>query len=356
MNDGQKPAAGVDLPCVREGFAHGWRGVPIHYSIYGRGEPALACCNGLGVSTFFWKYLLRYFAATHRIVTWDYRGHYRSGTPERLTPAAFSMESNARDLAAVLDASRIARAVVFGHSMGCQVLLEFWRRYPQRVAGLVPICGPFGHPLDTFFDSPQFTHLLFDTLYTVATTYPRTLERLLRPLLRSRLPFEIARLGLINRELAGFDDMQPYFEHLSRLNVEVFFRMAAEMQRHDAGPWLRKINVPTLVVVGESDLFTPLPLSMQMRDKIPGAELLLLRKGSHAALIEQPELLNLRIEKFLDERVQPFRAAQQRKRLPRRSRRAPATGISRLATTSAPAPSTLEKKTAPMTAAASTAT
>jgi hypothetical protein len=43
-----------------------------------------------------------------------------------------------------------------------------------------------------------------------------------------------------------------------------------------------------------------------MRNKIAGAELLLLPKGSHAGLVEHPELLNLRVEKFLREQVEPF--------------------------------------------------
>jgi len=287
----------------------GWQGVPIHYTVCGNGEPALACCNGLGVSTFFWRYVLAHFAETHRIITWDYRGHYRSPSPRRVAPETLTVAANARDLAAVLDAVGVSRAVVLGHSMGVQVLLEFWKRYPERVAGLIPICGPYGRPLDALLGSPRIAHALFDLLYTAISWSPGLVELWLRPLFRSRIPFEIARLGMINFQLARFEDMRLYFEHLSRLDLRVFFFMAAEMQRHDAGPWLHTVNVPTLIVGGESDLLTPLPLAVEMRDKIPGAELLVLPRGSHAGLIEHPELLNLRIEKFLRERVTPFLAA-----------------------------------------------
>lgn len=290
----------------RDGYAQGWQGVPIHYTVSGCGEPVLACCNGLGVSTFFWKYLRDYFAPSHRIITWEYRGHYRSGAPRRLTPRTLSMAANARDLLAVLDAAGVSRAVILGHSMGCQVLLEFWKRYPERVAGLIPICGPYGRPFDTLLNAPRVAQGLFNALYAVSATYPRVLEAALHPLLLSRIPFEIARRGSIHPELATFEDMQPYFEHLSRMDLQVFFTMAAAMQRHNAGPWLHTVNVPTLVVGGESDTLSPLPLALEMRDKIHGAEFLRLPKGSHVGLIEHPELLNLRIEKFLRERVEPF--------------------------------------------------
>ena len=293
----------------QDGYARGWQEVPIYYTVYGRGEPTLVCCNGLGVSTFFWKYVLEYFAETHRVITWDYRGHYRSGSPRRLAPETLTVAANARDLAAVLDAAGVSRAVVLGHSMGVQVLLEFWKRYPKRVAGLIPICGPYGRPLDATLDSPRISHLIFDLLYGAIRWSPRLVELVLRPLFRSRMSFQFARLGMVNFQLARFEDMHLYFEHLSRMDLQVFFSMAAEMQRHDAGPWLHTVNVPTLVVAGESDRLSPLPLGLEMRDKIPGAELLLLPKGSHAGLIEHPELLNLRIEKFLRERVAPFLAS-----------------------------------------------
>ena len=309
----------------RVGTAQGWNGVPIRYTEYGAGEPAIVCCNGVGVSTFFWKYVVRYFAPTNRVITWDYRGHGGSGLPDDMSADQFTMTANARDLAAVLNDCDVSRAVLLGHSMGCQVLLEFWCGFRRRVAGLIPICGAYGRPIDTFFGVGQIAHPIFNTLYTTTLTFPRTIESVVRPVLRSRLPYEIARLGIINAQLADFEDMRPYFEHLSEMDLRVFFLMAGEMQRHDASPWLRRIDVPMLVVAGEKDLFTPLSLSHQMREEVPNAEILVLPRGSHAGLIEHPELLNLRIEKFLRERVAPFlasraaSASRKRGQAPRRS-------------------------------------
>lgn len=297
------------MKAYREGTAKGWQGVPLRYTMYGEGEPALVCCNGLGVSTFFWKYLIRHFADDHRVVTWDYRGHKKSGYPNKMTRDKFTMGANARDLAGVMDACEIDRAVLIGHSMGVQVILEFWKRYPERAAGLVPVCGPYGRPLDSFFHVPSVVGPLFDLVYAITTAYPRVVERLTRPVLRSRLPYHVSRLGLINPFLADFEDMVPYFDHLSQMDLQVFYLMAGEMQRHNARPWLHKIDVPTLVVGGTHDLFSPLELSIEMRDKIPDAEMLVLPRGSHTGMIEHPELLNLRIEKWIRERVVPFTEA-----------------------------------------------
>jgi pimeloyl-ACP methyl ester carboxylesterase len=48
---------------------------------------------------------------------------------------------------------------------------------------------------------------------------------------------------------------------------------------------------------------TPPALSLEMQRKIKDSEMLLIPGGSHAALFEQPELINLRLDKFLRQRV-----------------------------------------------------
>ena len=62
---------------------------------------------------------------------------------------------------------------------------------------------------------------------------------------------------------------------------------------------LAEVHVPTLVIAGDRDLFTPVARSRELASRIPGAELLVVRGGTHAALVEQPELIALAVEKFL---------------------------------------------------------
>jgi pimeloyl-ACP methyl ester carboxylesterase len=56
-----------------------------------------------------------------------------------------------------------------------------------------------------------------------------------------------------------------------------------------------------LVITGDRDPFTPRQLSQQMARRIPGGEILVVRGATHYAMIEYPELVNLRIEKFFRE-------------------------------------------------------
>ena len=261
------------------------------------------CSNGVGVSTFFWDYIGERFSLDHRVVIWDYRGHGASGQPrsERITMAQI-----ADDLARVLDANDIDRAVLLGHSMGCQVILEFYRLFPDRVDAIVPILGAFGHPADTFLD-PRIGRWMYRAAYRAGHRIPGLINFGMRAALRRPVVWQFARLtGLVHPDLAKKEDLDPYREHLARLDFQVFMEFVRAAQEHDAGPFLSEVDVPALVIAGERDLFTPRHLSMEMASRLPHAELLEIPRGSHAALVEQPELINLRLEKFLRESVRPF--------------------------------------------------
>ena len=61
------------------------------------------------------------------------------------------------------------------------------------------------------------------------------------------------------------------------------------------------IVAPTLVIAGEKDLFTPLHRSRKMVSLLPHAELMILAEASHAAIVEHPQTINRRIDRFLDQ-------------------------------------------------------
>jgi pimeloyl-ACP methyl ester carboxylesterase len=64
------------------------------------------------------------------------------------------------------------------------------------------------------------------------------------------------------------------------------------MARIDYRPCLPAISVPTLVLVGDSDTFTPLDRAEEMAAAIPGARLLVVPECGHASTIEQPAAVN----------------------------------------------------------------
>ncbi len=286
---------------VRSGLAVADDGMHLYWRAVGEG-PAIVCNNGVGVSTFFWRYTVDQFSDRHTVLTWDYRGHGRSDPLPDPTTGEVGMPRHSRDMIAVMDAAGIDKALICGHSMGCQVGLEAWRAAEGRITAYVLILGTAGRALESFADNPRSPFFFKLAGQLIAALGERT-HRLVRPLLHSRIAWLFTRgAKLVDPMYASKADMAPYLEHLAVLDMRMFIRTVLQMQEHDAWDVLRTIKVPVLIVGAERDAFTPIRLSKDMASRIPGAELLVLADASHAAIIEQPETINHRIERFLRER------------------------------------------------------
>lgn len=283
---------------VRVGTAETDDGATISWRADGQGPVTLLCSNGIGVSTFFWRGLTQHFAATHTIVTWDYRGHGQSPVPQH--PEELTVALCARDLWCVADAAGVARAVLLGHSMGTQVCLEAYRLHPGRVLAFIPVLGAAGRAFGNF---PAALEPLLRVATEVGMGNAALAERVLRTVLRLPGVWEAVKaLRIVHPDLCPREEFEPYFAHLLQLDLRGYFALARDLLSHDASDLLPEVRVPTLVVAGERDLFVPVERSRELAARIPGAELLVLREGSHAAMVEQPELFALSVERFLQER------------------------------------------------------
>jgi pimeloyl-ACP methyl ester carboxylesterase len=285
-----------ELHAAESGFADGVDGTRIFWSAVGQGGPALVCCDGIGCDGFAWKYIVRDFAATHRIIRWHYRGHGRSGIPEDRSRVTF--DDISADLSAVLEATGTKKAVFLGHSMGVQVVLEHHRRQPDDVQALVLVCGSHGLPLDTFHDSKALK-IMLPSMIAAAGRFPDATDLLWKFMSGGELAYQIATHLEVNGKLVHREDFTPYFKHLSSMDPRLFLGMLRHASEHTAWDHLPQVKVPSLIVAGTKDTFTPYWLSQEMHDRIPKSELLTVPGGTHVAPIEQPELIALRLEKFL---------------------------------------------------------
>ena len=286
---------------AQEGLVSSFDGTRIHYRAEGEGFPLVAC-NGVLCSTGYWTYFRRFFRNRCRVVLWDYRGHGNSELPTHLS--RMSIGSYCHDLTSVLDVLEIDKAVLLGHSMGVQVILEFYRRHPERVAALLPVCGTSAHAFRTFYGMRWPEKVLPPVLRT-GERHADTIAWVLKPLLRTWLPDPLARLsGAVDWYLCPREIMEDYFRHMASLDFRVAARALLAMERHTAEDVLETILVPTLVIAGEEDRFTPLRVMEKMWRSIPEAEFLVIPKGTHTALVENPILMNLRIELFLRDHFQ----------------------------------------------------
>ena len=284
---------------IKQNYVAGYDDTRIHYTALGEG-PAIVCTNGIGANTCFYRYIVARFSGRRRVVTWDYRGHGLSYFPRSLAHTDISV--HAADLAAVFDDLGIDRAVLIGHRTGVQVNLEFYRDHRDRVAGLVLVAGTHGSSDHRRFGS-RVTQWLAQSVFLLGATAPTAVEFVADLYSRSPRAFDLAGRFLINGRVAKREDFLEHFSHLGSLDAQLFVSMAQAAWEHSAGDLLGEIAAPCLVVAGEQDRYHPVGAMREMYRRIPGAELLIVRGGTHAVLLEQPELMGLRIEKFLRERL-----------------------------------------------------
>ncbi len=267
----------------------------------GRGDgPTVLFTDGILCDGYVWKYLWPERAARGPVAHWHYRGHGRSGSPK--DAARIDIPAHADDLDHVRRALGDPPVVLVGHSMGVQVVLEAYRARPDRVAGLVLLCGSHGRVLETFHGTDALTGWV-PKLLRLASARPGVARALW-----SRVPPEMALKftlwsGEVDARSLRPGDMRPYLEHATHVDLPLFLAMLRAAGEHSAADLLPHVQVPTLVVAGSRDTFTPARLSEELAAGIPGAELCVLEGGTHTAPLERPDALGAALHRFWSDRI-----------------------------------------------------
>ena len=272
-------------------------GTAIAYRRAGRhGGPAVVFTNGYATSDFYWKYLARHFQEEATVVTWDLKGHGRSGAARDLD--AVTIPDCADDLRRVMDAAEVDEAILVGFSLGCQIVFEAWRQFPDRIRGMVPILGTYGRPFDNFLH-PRVGGALYKLFTALGPPAAPLIIGGAYVGMRTPMAHWVNQaFGMIGRNV-GRTTMQPFYDHFALIDPKTWVAMGIAAQRHTARDILDDIAVPVLVIAGGRDVFTPEQLSFEMRDRIPDCDLVVLPDATHSGLFEYPEEIIHAVDTFL---------------------------------------------------------
>ncbi|MBD0421965.1 alpha/beta fold hydrolase [Streptomyces sp. TRM S81-3] len=217
--------------------------------------------------------------AGHRVVTPDLRGYGRSS----VTPGKVLLADFADDLAALLDRLGIERAVVGGVSMGGQITMEFQRRHPRRVRGLV--LSDTSAPAETD-EGRLFRNRLADRLLAEGMDgyAHEVIGKMLADYNVTAMPDVAARV------LAMMRATDPR-------GAAAALRGRAE--RPDYREVLATVDAPVLIVVGADDVYTPVSEAEAIHRLVPHATLTVIEKAGHLPGAEQPERFNAALLEFL---------------------------------------------------------
>ncbi len=105
--------------------------------------------------------------------------------------------------------------------------------------------------------------------------------------------------------LAERPTVEPLVRRLIKQQSPAAIRGAIQrmMERPDSHDVLEQLAVPTLIVVGDEDVLTPVDDSRRMHAAVKGSELVIVPQTGHLANLERPELFNDAVRAFLDRAV-----------------------------------------------------
>ncbi|MFC2038900.1 alpha/beta fold hydrolase [Chloroflexota bacterium] len=243
--------------------------INIYYEIRGEGEP-LVLIMGLGGDINRWFRIRPVLEKEYKVIAFDNRGVGRTDKP--VFP--YTMEIMADDVAGLMDATGIKAAHIFGISLGGMIAQNFVLRHPDRVISLMLGC--------TFAGG---THSIFNNPVGEGVLNPARLEALsVEERAREMLP------ALYSQDF--IDNNQAIIEQQVALSVAnpidpVGYTMQLEaVHSHDTYDRLPEINLPVLVIAGDSDVLIPAENSPIIARRIPGAELVLLEGMGHGFYTE----------------------------------------------------------------------
>lgn len=254
-------------------------GIDIGYQDVGRGLPVVLL-HGHPFNRSMWREQVEALRGEYRIITPDLPG-YGESTP---VPAWIGMDEMARyiaDLIAMLD---LAPVVLVGLSMAGQIALEFAHLFPTRLRALI-LADTAAHAETA--EGRRSRHAVAD----------RVLSEGMRWIAVESLPKLLAPASLRDHPELG-DRVMTMMLGTSPVGAAAALRGRAE--RRDHIPFLPQIGVPTLVIVGSLDEYTPVADAALLHHQIPGSQLAVIEGAGHLPNLEDPEAFNAVVRAFLD--------------------------------------------------------
>jgi len=238
-------------------------GVHIAYSVSGTAEIALVFIHGGMSDRSFWDGQHAVFAERFRVIALDLAGHGESGQDRR----EWSIPQFGRDVAAVVNAERVARAVLVGNSLGGPAAIE---AALLMGTGVLAVIG-----VDTFHDMGRRMDL--DQMIEMADAWRRDYQGSMDQMLRTLL--------YPDTEPSLYEDIR---RRMSGMPLEAVCAMFQGFGGYDTGASARRLLVPVRCINGDR-----FPTDTEaIRRVLPDFDAVVLPHIGHYPMLECPAEFN----------------------------------------------------------------
>ena len=246
-------------------------GDTIAYEVTGSGPPMLLI-HGFPLSYDLFDKQRAFLSNSYTVITPSLPGFGQSTTKD----SKQTIKHYAVEMLGLLDSLHIPTAIIGGHSMGGQVVLDMYRRQPQRFTGMI-----------LFDTNPQAANLIEQAEWP-------GYGRMALAMGSASIAPPVAAVMVTGDAVAKYPDMQTDIEaEVSQAQpVGVAGGANALVTRMDYTAMLTQISVPTLVVVGRDDAVYPLAISQALAAAIPGSTLAVIPGVAHASMFGNAAAVN----------------------------------------------------------------
>jgi len=246
----------------------------LYFTEQGSGTPLLLV-HGVMITGAMFEPVVAQFAARHRVIVPDLRGHGRS----RGLPPPYTAAQLASDLACLLDHLGIATTAVLGYSQGGAIAQQLALDHPERCGGLVLAC----------------------TYAFNRATLRERLEGNLVPLLLNVLGMRRFAKLVIARGLARVakERAEWVVDLIANQDRALMVEAWRQAMAFDSRRRLAEIKCATLIVAGADDDAVPRHHAEMLRDGIAGSRLVVIEDADHALIWTHPDVLVQVTEAFL---------------------------------------------------------
>lgn len=329
QSSGVKPAPMMPIPSYVD--TNG-----INMAVYEKGSgPAVVFCHGWPELAFSWRSQIDAVAAAgfHALAP-DQRGFGLTGGPT--DPMQYDMQIFCDDLAGLLDAKGIDKAVFIGHDWGGAVVWAMARLHPDRCAGIIGLNTAAGRPAGLSpIENPAPSLISFTQNYYVSTFQELgRAEAILEADVRKTFEFILSRGGIWDREsfaslpitsderemnlLAMLQREDPPGDPFLSEEAMSYFTQTYEATGFTGGlNWYRaagrmgsimasavpRIEVPSLYIGAENDVILPPSSADGMEDFISDLEKYTVMDSGHWTQQEKPEEVNRIIVNWLNRKI-----------------------------------------------------
>ena len=257
-------------------------GSRIRYWVEGSGQNLLLV-HGLACSIEFWRYNVGPLAGGYRVYAMDLPG---CGLSDKQV-TEFSLAYGASFLRGFMDALRIDRATLVGHSMGGALCAQFAVQFPERTRALILVDSVgFGRELQWL--------LRLWTLPVVGDLVFRAVQRAFPALTSNSISDEwVQGAAKMLRE----DGVRETALRIARTGANLCGQR--EEVFHDLHESLGSLTLPALIVWGDRDPSVPVSHAYRAKSLIPSSTVRIMHGRGHIPQVEQPAEFNALLLDFL---------------------------------------------------------